>query len=421
MKKERRIGFLAAVMVMSAALFSACGTINLPCLLGDCPTADKCGNGVVDSGETCDIAIAAGQPGACPVSCGDGNPCTSGMLVNPGTCTAMCSILPCACGNGVVDTGETCDTAIPAGQPGACPTNCTAPDACTTSTLQNAGTCTAQCVNAAITPCCGNGVVETGEECEPPNIACCDSACRMIPCCASFLSGTWITRLTTTGTITAPSPVGTLTGASIDVVQRMVISNSSGTQTAKVEICALSTTATSPIPFSVDYSAAVLASLTGSASEAYKCYQVGDTVAFPSFTINSGWGGSLPVGCLAISPIPTYSLFDCPCGMVDSDGDGICGITLTIHLVNGALNLTAYAGLTMNISMANMVLTDANTISGTTSFPINGYIFGSTDGATGVLNVVPNSSAVPVTLIKLPGDVPCATVLTHCTGATCVP
>ena len=95
MKKERRIGFLAAVMVMSAALFSACGTINLPCLLGDCPTADKCGNGVVDSGETCDIAIAAGQPGACPVSCGDGNPCTSGMLVNPGTCTAMCSIVPC--------------------------------------------------------------------------------------------------------------------------------------------------------------------------------------------------------------------------------------------------------------------------------------------------------------------------------------
>ena len=364
MKKERRIGFLAAVMVMSAALFSACGAIDLPCLLGDCPTADKCGNGVLDSGETCDTAIAAGQTGACP-------------------------------------------------------TSCTAPDACTTSTLQNAGTCTASCVNAAITPCCGNGVVETGEECEPPNIACCDSACRMIPCCASFLSGTWITHLTTTGTITAPAPVGSLTGANIDVVQRMVISNSGGTQTAKVEICALSTTASGTMPISIDYSPAVLASMTATGSVPYGCYSVGDAVVLPNFTINSGWSGFPPTGCTCTAPIPVPSPYCC-CGLVDSDGDGICGITLTIHLF-GALNVTAYAGLTMNISMANMVLTDANTISGTTSFPINGYIFVSTDGATGVLNVVPISSAVPVTLIKLPGDVPCATVLTHCAGATCVP
>ncbi len=39
------------------------------------------------------------------------------------------------CGNGVVDPGENCDTAIAAGQPGACPTSCTASDTCTTSQL----------------------------------------------------------------------------------------------------------------------------------------------------------------------------------------------------------------------------------------------------------------------------------------------
>jgi hypothetical protein len=68
-----------------------------------------------------------------------------------------------------------------------------------------------------------------------------------------------------------------------------------------------------------------------------------------------------------------------------------------------------------------MVLTDSNTMTGTTSSPMYGWISGSTAGATGVLNVVPDSNAVPVTAIKLAGDVGCATVLTHCSGATCIP
>ena len=244
------------------------------------------------------------------------------------------------------------------------------------------------------------------------------------------MSGTWITRVTTTGTITAPSPVGTLTGATIDVVQRMVISNdlTACTTTAQFEICSLSTTATSPIPFSVTYTPAVLASLSGSASEAGVCYQVGQTVAFPSFTINSGWGGPPPPTtntCPAppstlTYPYPAGTLPTTCSGAIDSDGDGVYGITLPTTIF-GALNLDAFAGLTMNISLANMVLTNATTNIGTTSFPNTGYIFGSTAGATGALNVVPDSSAVPVTAIKLTGDVPCATVLTHCTGAACVP
>jgi hypothetical protein len=243
------------------------------------------------------------------------------------------------------------------------------------------------------------------------------------------LSGTWITRVTTTGTITAPSPVGTLTGATIDVVQRMVITNdgSACTTTAQFEICSLSTTTTSGIPFSVDYSAAVLASLSGSASEAYKCYQVNDIVAFPSFTINSGWGGAVtPPGCSCPAAGSTYppapgTLPATCCGAVDSDGDGVYGITLPTHLFGGALNLWAYAGLTMNVSLANMKLTNATTNTGTTAFPTTGFIFGSTAGATGTLNVVPDSSAVPVTAIKLAGNVPCTTVLTHCSGAACTP
>ncbi len=395
------------------------------------PIVPCCGNGIVEAGETCD------PPSTCPTSCTAPNKCTTSTLSgSAATCTSKCTntpIVPC-CGNGVVETGETCDTAIPAGQPGACPTSCTPPDACHTAVLQGAGTCLATCVYTPITTCSGttkDGCCPTG--CNACSDSDCSGTCNTCPlatCTGPDLSGTWITRVTTTGTITAPSPVGTLTGATIDVVQRMVISNdlTACTTTAQFEICSLSTTATSPIPFSVTYTPAVLASLSGSASEAGVCYQVGQTVAFPSFTINSGWGGPPPPTtntCPAppstlTYPYPAGTLPTTCSGAIDSDGDGVYGITLPTTIF-GALNLDAFAGLTMSISLANMVLTNATTNIGTTSFPTVGYIFGSTAGATGALNVVPDSSAVPVTAIKLTGNVPCATVLTHCTGAACTP
>src|SRR5262249_20374055 len=132
----------------------------------------------VDAGETCDTAIAAGQPGACPTSCNDGDQCTTDALTNPGTCTAACTFAPvtmcqtgdgccpsgctggsdgdCSlCGNGLVDFGETCDLGIPSGMPGSCPTSCDDRDACTTDTLQLAGTCQALCKNAPVTMCQG--------------------------------------------------------------------------------------------------------------------------------------------------------------------------------------------------------------------------------------------------------------------------
>lgn len=65
-----------------------------------------CGNGVVDIGETCDTAI----PGSCPSSCSDGNQCTFDSLINPGTCSAACQFpnlpdsAPC--------TGGTCTGGI---------------------------------------------------------------------------------------------------------------------------------------------------------------------------------------------------------------------------------------------------------------------------------------------------------------------
>ncbi len=169
-----------------------------------------CGDARVDSGETCDTAIASGT-GACPSSCSDGRNCTRDTLVGQGTCGAACVFEPVTnpmngdgccppgglpindtdcvlgCGNGLLDPGETCDTNIPVG-PGRCPTSCSDGQACTADTLTNGDTCTAMCSFPTITapasgdgccpptgnavndldcpPVCGNLVVEPGEQCD---------------------------------------------------------------------------------------------------------------------------------------------------------------------------------------------------------------------------------------------------------------
>jgi hypothetical protein len=200
-----------AVWILSAGFFFACGN-GIIYNFGPGNDSPVCGNGVVETGETCDTGIAAGQSGACPTDCDDADRCTADSLQNANTCTAACGHTPVAtcenddgccpascsfaddsdcanpCGNGVLDAGETCDTGIAAGQAGACPTNCSDGIACTTDVLQNAGTCLVQCRHTPISGCigndgccptgcnkntdsdcsaiCGNGVVETGETCD---------------------------------------------------------------------------------------------------------------------------------------------------------------------------------------------------------------------------------------------------------------
>ena len=151
-------------------------------------TSPRCGNGRVDPGETCDIAIRAGDPGACPPSsCDDGVACTNDIPIGS-ACTASCAHPPntdigradgccpsgatrstdpdcsATCGNGVIEAGETCDTAIAAGQPGACPTpsECTVADPCALTLLVSVGTCQAICLHYQVT------LQRSGDGCCPP-------------------------------------------------------------------------------------------------------------------------------------------------------------------------------------------------------------------------------------------------------------
>jgi cysteine-rich repeat protein len=185
--------------------------------------AIECGDGRVSGEELCDVAIASGE-GACPSACDDGMACTTDTLVGSG-CLASCSSIEittprdgddccpggasslvdrdCAvvCGNGLVEAGEICDTAIGA-EPGACATVCDDGIVCTADALVDPGTCTAACTFTEITaaadgdgccppgatvasdadcsPFCGDGVLTPGEACDTAiasGAGACPSAC----------------------------------------------------------------------------------------------------------------------------------------------------------------------------------------------------------------------------------------------------
>ncbi len=132
-------------------------------------TSLTCGNGVLDTGETCDVAAQPTLPGGganpaynpfgcptdCTATCGqDGielptEQCELPGGVENGDCTAQCRNRPVACGDGWLSTGEQCDgNKFPAGTP-------------------EGTTCSATCVATAPSIVCGDGAINGTEQCDP--------------------------------------------------------------------------------------------------------------------------------------------------------------------------------------------------------------------------------------------------------------
>ncbi|HKP64886.1 MAG TPA: DUF4215 domain-containing protein [Polyangiales bacterium] len=152
-----------------------------------------CGDGKVNGAEKCDTAIAAGQPGACPTSCMPSDKCTPRQLTGS-ACSAECKPTPITmvgakdgccpkganvtadsdcvaeCGNGVVETGETCDP------PSSCK-NCTPLNSCyTVKPSGNAADCNVQCEQVKTTMCvAGDGCCPEG--CNKDNDTDCSNTC----------------------------------------------------------------------------------------------------------------------------------------------------------------------------------------------------------------------------------------------------
>jgi len=165
-------------------------------------------SGAGDSGTaSTDAASSTDAAGACGNMITEGlEECDDGNTSDDDFCNTDCTF---ACGDGTVNLVELCDTAIPAGSPGACPTTCDDGDACTADSL-NGTECTSECVAGPITalvsgdgccppggnetndgdcmPACDNGVIETGETCDPSS-SCPTSCDDLNACTVDALSG----------------------------------------------------------------------------------------------------------------------------------------------------------------------------------------------------------------------------------------
>jgi cysteine-rich repeat protein len=152
---KSRLGFLAVLLALGTANCADDGGADNTGGTGGV-VSPRCGDGVVDAGETCDRGAENSDtaPGACrtdctPARCGDGvvdgdEACDDGTEnsdTEPGACRTDCRAA--RCGDGVVDDGETCDDGAENSDtaPGACRTDCRAAR-------------------------CGDGVIDTGEECD---------------------------------------------------------------------------------------------------------------------------------------------------------------------------------------------------------------------------------------------------------------
>ena len=187
---------------LQTACMSGDGCCPPGCHAGNDPDClAVCDNNVKESGETCEPLSSC--PTACPAK-----ECQLRKLIDAGTCKAQCiddrlqitcqsdddccptgcnstNDTDCGvkCGNNVKEPGETCDP------PSSCPDSCPAMG-CQLRELKNPGTCKAVCENSRIQtacapnddccpsacnanndndcePKCGNGIIESGEKCEP--------------------------------------------------------------------------------------------------------------------------------------------------------------------------------------------------------------------------------------------------------------
>ncbi len=121
-------GCTADAFGQPACVPSSCGAtcdedIDCPsgqaCDLNSCGCVFVCGNGVLDPGEACDTAISSG-PGSCPTTCDDQNDCTTDSVIGSG-CQATCSNTPVQdqspCPGGFCQSG-TCIVTPPTSVPG---------------------------------------------------------------------------------------------------------------------------------------------------------------------------------------------------------------------------------------------------------------------------------------------------------------
>lgn len=335
----------------------------------------------------------------------DGGPsCASG----DGRCSPGCGPLgdsDCAtCGDGIVATDETCDTSISSG-PGACPSSCPSSlDACAPTVLSAAGTCAAACVSTPVSSCVeGDGCCPAG--CASSNDADCATDNPDPDPDADLVdtSGTWATKISTPGRIKTVSTLGiTLVDAPVTITA-WIRDSISPDGTIVHRVCKMTTEGPT---MRNTYSQAFFDTLVVTNKRGDVKVRIGAAVTIPEHIIYSGQDSTSPKPNAIDSP---------PVG----DGDGKAGVTVRSWTQTFDTTLDAYVGLVLISSTSGVTLTDANTLTGFTSFSSKGYVFNSSKsllvGPASTIDQTTDAAQIPFTLVKLDADGShdCAYITSH--------
>jgi hypothetical protein len=122
-----------------------------------CHSGGGCGNGVVDRGETCDVALEPSCPADCVHVCGDGVVEAGESCEPPNTaaCGDTCQMREPICGDGFINGSEPCDiAALPTGAPAG-------------RTCENLGGVCQLAFPIGLS-LCGNGIAEFDDTCDNP-------------------------------------------------------------------------------------------------------------------------------------------------------------------------------------------------------------------------------------------------------------
>lgn len=151
---------------------------------GEQPDLPYCGDGIINSGEVCDVGVGCDPGTACSATCdrcvtslgpGPSPVCGDGVCQgseNSATCAQDCPAGAPTCGNAILEAGEECDPpgADTCGTSEVCSANCTCEpggggpvcgnEVCEAG--ETLGNCPQDC-SIVVTSVCGNGTCESGE------------------------------------------------------------------------------------------------------------------------------------------------------------------------------------------------------------------------------------------------------------------